>query len=159
MTMHAGGAVGRDDTHRAIADMRTRSNENVDALADAESALTLCRVEIASRSISMTTALCLRIRGRCNGNSTIRIRANLTYALCECAGSVCSPDARGASVTRRGSRRGFRRRLKYFSHPAGTKPCWPATSVCLNALNRRGGKSSDRLRVRTSRKESPTTRP
>src|SRR6185436_20127767 len=107
--------------------MRTRSNENVDALADAERALNIMSREISQSGFnllpndngivpedSVTDA---------NGNSTIRVRANLNrFALCDCPGCPCAgPDARngiGEPGTLAGEDAG--EDVKFFIFPAAT---------------------------------------
>ena len=80
--------------------IRTRANENVDTLADVERALNIMSREISQAGFNMTAndngivPEDSVVDG--NGNSTIRIRANLNkFALCECGGCPCaSPQAR-----------------------------------------------------------------
>jgi len=132
--------------------IRTRSNANVDALADAERALNIMSREIAQAGFnlmptdngivpddSVTDA---------NGNSTIRIRANLNrYALCECPECPCaSSDARnGIGITGEDSGED----VKFFIHPAGETtllarydPYAPGGSESTVVANR-----LDRLRI------------
>ena len=131
--------------------MRTRSNENVDALADAERALNIMSREISQAGFNLSdngiVAADSVVDG--NGNSTIRVRANLNrYALCECPGCPCaSPDARqGTTVGDEDSGED----IKFFVHPTGNTtllarydpnaPGGPESTVVANRL--------DRMRVR-----------
>src|SRR5918999_446724 len=59
--------------------MRTRSNENVDALADAERALNIMSREIAQAGFNLDDNGIVAEDSvvDANGNSTIRVRANL----------------------------------------------------------------------------------
>lgn len=135
--------------------IRTRSNENVDALADAERALNIMSREIAQAGFNLDDNGIVPEDSVTdgNGNSTIRVRANLNrYALCECTGCPCaSPDARegiGNVNALPGEDSG--EDVKYFIHPAGTTtllarynpyaPNGPESTVVANRL--------DRLRVR-----------
>ena len=106
--------------------IRTRSNENVDALADAERALNTMSREISQAGFNLMAndngIVPADSVTDANGNSTIRIRANLNrYALCECPGCPCAgPDARagiGGPGTLPGEESG--EDVKYFIHPAG----------------------------------------
>ena len=72
--------------------MRTRSNDNVDALADAERALNIMSREIAQAGFNLTDNGIVAADSviDANGNSTIRIRANLNRF-----DTAASPLARG----------------------------------------------------------------
>lgn len=135
--------------------IRTRSNENVDALADAERALNIMSREIAQAGFNLNDNGIVPEDSvvDANNNSTIRIRANLNrYALCECAGCPCaSSDAResiGDADAVPGEESG--EDVKYFIHPAGTTTLLarydryglngPESTVVANRL--------DRLRIR-----------
>lgn len=131
--------------------IRTRSNENVDALADAERALNIMSREIAQAGFNLNDNGIVPEDSvvDANGNSTIRIRANLNrYALCDCAGCPCaSPDARagiGDEDAAAGEEAG--EDVKYFIHPAGNTtllarydrhgPSGPESTVVANRLDR-----------------------
>jgi Tfp pilus assembly protein PilW len=131
--------------------IRTRSNENVDALADAERALNIMSREIAQAGFNLSDNGIVAADSvtDANGNSTIRLRANLNrYALCECPGCPCaSPNARQGTIV---SDEDSGEDVKYFIHPAGNTtllarydpnaPDGPESTVVANKL--------DRLRVR-----------
>lgn len=78
--------------------IRTRANDNVDALADAERALNVMSREIAQAGFNLSDNGIVAGDSvtDANGNSTIRIRANLNkFWLCECPDCPCaSPQAR-----------------------------------------------------------------
>lgn len=92
--------------------IRTRSNDNVDALADAERAMNILSREIAQAGFNLTDNGIVAADSITdgNGNSTIRIRANLnkfTSANATArAGISVSGDDSGEDI-------------KYFIHPAG----------------------------------------
>jgi prepilin-type N-terminal cleavage/methylation domain-containing protein len=127
--------------------IRTRSNSNVDALADAERALNIMSREIAQAGFNLSDNGIVADDSvtDANGNSTIRIRANLNrYALCECPECPCaSLDARnGIGITGEDSGED----VKYFIHPAGettllarydpNAPGGPESTVVANRLDR-----------------------
>ena len=78
--------------------VRTRANDNVDALADAERALNIMSREIAQAGFNLTDNGIVPEDSvtDANLNSTIRIRANLNkFSLCECPSCPCAtPQAR-----------------------------------------------------------------
>lgn len=121
--------------------MRTRSNENVDALADAERALNIMSREIAQAGFNLNDNGIVPedsvVDG--NGNSTIRVRANLNRYNAD-AGNT----ARGG-ISVEGEDSG--EDVKYFIFPvAGTTtllarydqhaPGGPASTVVANRLDR-----------------------
>ncbi|MFY9622345.1 MAG: prepilin-type N-terminal cleavage/methylation domain-containing protein [Pyrinomonadaceae bacterium] len=124
--------------------VRTRSNENVDALADAERALNIMSREIAQAGFNLNdngiVAADSVVDG--NNNSTIRIRANLNRydedATATARNGIGVPGADSGED------------VKYFIHPAGTTTLLarydpyatdgPASTVVANRL--------DRLRIR-----------
>lgn len=98
--------------------IRTRSNENVDALADAERALNIMSREIASAGFNMNDNGIVPEDSITdgNGNSTIRIRANLNRF-----DTAANPFARqgiGLAGTVPGDDAG--EDVKYFIFPAAT---------------------------------------
>lgn len=129
--------------------IRTRSNANVDALADAERALNIMSREIAQAGFNLMPTdngiVAADSVTDANGNSTIRIRANLNrYALCECPECPCaSPDARNG-IGIQGEDSG--EDVKFFIHPAGDTtllarydpyaPGGPESTVVANRLDR-----------------------
>lgn len=127
--------------------MRTRSNQNVDALADAERALNIMSREISQAGFNLQDNGIVEadsvIDG--NGNSTIRVRANLNrYALCECPECPCaSTDARANTIT---ANEDSGEDIKFFIHPAGSTtllarydpnaPGGPESTVVANRLDK-----------------------
>lgn len=128
--------------------IRTRSNENVDALADAERALNIMSREIAQAGFNLDDNGIVPEDSVTdgNGNSTIRVRANLnrfnagaTSFAREGIGNVNALPGEDSGED-----------VKYFIHPAGTTtllarynpyaPNGPESTVVANRL--------DRLRVR-----------
>lgn len=93
--------------------IRTRSNENVDALADAERALNIMSREIAQAGFNLSdngiVASDSVVDG--NGNSTIRVRANLNRY------DLAAPAAARNGIGEPGWDSG--EDVKYFIHPAG----------------------------------------
>lgn len=124
--------------------VRTRSNENVDALADAERALNIMSREIAQAGFNLNDNGIVAADSvlDANNNSTIRIRANLnrydTDATTAARNGIGEPGADSGED------------VKYFIHPAGTTTLLarydpnatdgPASTVVANRL--------DRLRIR-----------
>lgn len=94
--------------------IRTRSNENVDALADAERALNIMSREIAQAGFNLDDNGIVPEDSfvDANGNSTIRIRANLNRY-----DTAAGNDAR-ENISLPGADSG--EDVKYFIHPAGT---------------------------------------
>lgn len=94
--------------------MRTRSNENIDALADAERALNIMSREIAQAGFNLDDNGIVPEDSfvDANGNSTIRIRANLNRF-----DTGAGNDAR-ENISLAGADSG--EDVKYFIHPAGT---------------------------------------
>ncbi|HEY5837917.1 MAG TPA: prepilin-type N-terminal cleavage/methylation domain-containing protein [Pyrinomonadaceae bacterium] len=94
--------------------LRTRSNENVDALADAERALNIMSREIAQAGFNLDDNGIVPEDSvvDANGNSTIRIRANLnrydTDAGADARENISLAEADSGED------------VKYFIHPAGT---------------------------------------
>jgi len=99
--------------------IRTRANDNVDAMADAERALNIMSREIAQAGFNLTDNGIVPEDSvtDANGNSTIRIRANLNkFSLCQCPGCPCaSPEAR-AGIGVPGEDSG--EDIKYFIYPS-----------------------------------------
>lgn len=133
--------------------IRTRSNENVDALADAERALNIMSREISQAGFNMMPddngIVAADSVTDANGNSTIRIRANLNrFYLCECPDCPCAPEPARSGIGIKGQDLG--EDVKYFIHPAGTTtllarydryaPVGSESTVVANRL--------DRLRIR-----------
>lgn len=133
--------------------IRTRSNENVDALADAERALNIMSREIAQAGFNLMptdngiVAEDSVVDG--NGNSTIRIRANLNrYSLCECPGCPCAsePARNGIGLTGAVPGEESGEDVKYFMHAAADTtllarydpyaPNGPESTVVANRLDR-----------------------
>ena len=130
--------------------IRTRSNQNVDALADAERALNIMSREIAQAGFNLSDNGIVPADSVTdgNGNSTIRIRANLNrYALCECPECPCaSPDAR-AGIGNLGALPGedSGEDVKFFIHPGAETtllarydpyaPGGPESTVVANRLD------------------------
>ena len=124
--------------------IRTRSNENVDALADAERALNIMSREIAQAGFNLSDNGIVAddsvVDG--NGNSTIRVRANLNRY------DMAAPEAARNGIGEAGWDSG--EDVKYFVHPAGTTtllarydpymPDGPGSTVVANRL--------DKMRVR-----------
>ena len=124
--------------------IRTRSNENVDALADAERALNIMSREISQAGFNLSDNGIVPddsvVDG--NGNSTIRVRANLNRF------DVDAPDAARNGTTQPGWDAG--EDVKFFIHPTGTTtllarydpnaPGGPESTVVANRL--------DKMRVR-----------
>jgi prepilin-type N-terminal cleavage/methylation domain-containing protein len=124
--------------------IRTRSNENVDALADAERALNIMSREIAQAGFNLSDNGIVPedsvVDG--NGNSTIRVRANLnrfdTGASPDARAGIGDPDALAGEESGED--------VKYFIHPTGTTtllarydpygPDGPASTVVANRLDR-----------------------
>jgi Tfp pilus assembly protein PilW len=99
--------------------VRTRGHENVDALADIERALNIMSRELAQAGFNLSGngIVAEDSTTDSNGNSTIRVRANLNkFSLCECDTCACaSPDARrGIGID--GEDAG--EDVKYFIYPA-----------------------------------------
>jgi prepilin-type N-terminal cleavage/methylation domain-containing protein len=94
--------------------IRTRSNENIDALADAERALNIMSREIAQAGFNLEDNGIVPEDSviDANGNSTIRIRANLNRY-----DTAAGSDAR-ENISLAGADSG--EDVKYFIHPAGT---------------------------------------
>ena len=94
--------------------IRTRSNENVDALADAERALNIMSREIAQAGFNLNDNGIVPedsgVDG--NGNSTIRVRANLNRY------DTAAPETARNGIGEPGWDSG--EDVKYFIHPAGT---------------------------------------
>jgi prepilin-type N-terminal cleavage/methylation domain-containing protein len=124
--------------------MRTRSNANVDALADAERALNIMSREIAQAGFNLSDNGIVAddsvVDG--NGNSTIRVRANLNRF-----DTDASLDARqgiGDANAQPGEESG--EDVKFFIHPAGTTtllarydpyaPGGPESTVVANRLDK-----------------------
>ena len=119
--------------------MRTRSNDNVDALADAERALNTMSREIAQAGFNLTDNGIVPGDSviDANGNSTIRIRANLNRF-----DTAASPLARG-SIGVEGQDSG--EDVKYFIYPTADTTLlarydrWaqggPASTVVANRLD------------------------
>jgi Tfp pilus assembly protein PilW len=97
--------------------IRTRSNENVDALADAERALNIMSREIAQAGFNLDDNGIVPedsvLDG--NGNSTIRIRANLNRYNMDA--SLAARENIGRSDAAPGEESG--EDVKYFIHPTG----------------------------------------
>ena len=98
--------------------VRTRSHDNVDALADAERALNIMSRELAQSGFNLNdngiVAADSTIDG--NGNSTIRVRANLNkFHLCECPGCPCAIEDARNGIGVDGADAG--EDVKYFIHP------------------------------------------
>ena len=93
--------------------IRTRSNENVDSLADAERALNIMSREIAQAGFNLDDNGIVPEDSfvDANGNSTIRIRANLNRY-----DTNAGDDAR-ENISLSGADSG--EDVKYFIHPAG----------------------------------------
>jgi prepilin-type N-terminal cleavage/methylation domain-containing protein len=124
--------------------VRTRSNENVDALADAERALNIMSREIAQAGFNLHDNGIVPedsvVDG--NGNSTIRVRANLNRF-----NGAASDLARG-DIGNAGAPAGedSGEDVKYFIHPAGTTTLLarydryglngPESTVVANRLDR-----------------------
>jgi len=120
--------------------MRTRSNENVDALADAERALNIMSREIAQAGFNLSDNGIVAADSLvdANGNSTIRVRANLNRY------DTAAPDAARNGIGEQGWDSG--EDVKYFIHPAGTTTLLarydpyatdaPASTVVANRLDR-----------------------
>src|SRR5439155_4567764 len=82
--------------------IRTRANDNVDALADAERALNVMSREIAQAGFNMSDNGIVAEDSTTdgNGNSTIRIRANLNkFASCDCVSCDCATARIGIGVS------------------------------------------------------------
>lgn len=127
--------------------IRTRSNENVDALADAERALNIMSREIAQAGFNLTDNGIVAADSvtDANGNSTIRVRANLNrYHLCECPECPCASQPARENISVEGEDSG--EDVKYFIYPA-------ETTTLLARYDRFGGGSTvlanrlDRMRV------------
>lgn len=116
--------------------IRTRSNENIDALADAERALNIMTREIAQAGFNLDDNGIVAddsvIDG--NGNSTIRVRANLNRF----DEAAVDPGTRG-TVTEPGED------VKFFIHPTGETTLLarydrygaePKSTVVANRLDR-----------------------
>jgi prepilin-type N-terminal cleavage/methylation domain-containing protein len=124
--------------------IRTRSNENVDALADAERALNIMSREISQAGFNLQDNGIVAddsvIDG--NGNSTIRVRANLNRF--DLAATTTAREGIGVAGEDSGED------VKYFIHPTGNitllarydpyAPGGPESTVVANRL--------DKLRVR-----------
>jgi len=120
--------------------IRTRSNENVDALADAERALNIMSREIAQAGFNLTDNGIVAEDSviDANGNSTIRIRANLNRY-----DTAAGNDAR-ENIGLAGADSG--EDVKYFIYPAGTTtllarydrfgPAGSESTVLANRLDR-----------------------
>jgi prepilin-type N-terminal cleavage/methylation domain-containing protein len=120
--------------------IRTRSNANVDALADAERALNIMSREIAQAGFNLSdngiVAADSVVDG--NGNSTIRVRANLNRF------DTDAPDLARSGTTEPGWDSG--EDVKFFIHPTGTTtllarfdpnaPGGPESTVVANRLDR-----------------------
>ena len=124
--------------------IRTRSNENVDALADAERALNIMSREIAQAGFNLSdngiVAADSLVDG--NGNSTIRVRANLnrfdTNATTSARGGIGNAGALPGEESGED--------VKFFIHPAGTTtllarydpyaPGGPESTVVANRLDK-----------------------
>lgn len=120
--------------------IRTRSNENVDALADAERALNIMSREIAQAGFNLDDNGIVPEESfvDANGNSTIRIRANLnrydTAAGDDARENISLPVADSGED------------VKFFIHPAGTTtllarydrfgPAGSESTVLANRLDR-----------------------
>ena len=93
--------------------IRTRSNENVDALADAERALNVMSREIAQAGFNLNDNGIVAADSvvDANGNSTIRVRANLNRY------DTAAPAAARNGISEPGWDSG--EDVKYFIHPAG----------------------------------------
>lgn len=92
--------------------VRTRSNQNVDALADAERALNILSREIAQAGFNLTDNGIVPADSvtDANGNSTIRIRANLNRF--DTSASAAARNGIGVQGEDSGED------VKYFIHPA-----------------------------------------
>jgi len=120
--------------------MRTRSNENVDALADAERALNIMSREIAQAGFNLEDNGIVPEDSfvDANGNSTIRIRANLNRY--DTAAGNGARENISLPVEDSGED------VKYFIHPAGTTtllarydrfaPVGSESTVLANRLDR-----------------------
>lgn len=120
--------------------IRTRSNANVDALADGERALNIMSREIAQAGFNLNDNGIVAddsvVDG--NGNSTIRVRANLNRF--NTAASTTARDGIGVAGEDSGED------VKYFIHPAGTTtllarydpyaPNGPESTVVANRLDK-----------------------
>src|SRR5688572_24462123 len=128
--------------------IRTRSNENVDALADAERALNIMSREIAQAGFNLDANGIVPEDSVTdgNGNSTIRVRANLNRF--NTAATDFAREGIGNAGALPGEESG--EDVKYFIHPAGTTtllarydpyaPDGPESTVVANRL--------DKMRVR-----------
>lgn len=131
--------------------IRTRSNENVDALADAERALNTMSREIAQAGFNLSDNGIVAADSVLDGNlnSTIRVRANLNrYALCDCPDCPCAGvDARAGTIT---ASEDSGEDVKYFVHQADNTsllarydpnaPGGPESTVVANRI--------DKMRIR-----------
>lgn len=120
--------------------IRTRSNENVDALADAERALNIMSREIAQAGFNLEDNGIVPEDSviDANGNSTIRIRANLNRY--DTASGNGARENISLPVEDSGED------VKYFVHPAGTTtllarydrfgPAGSESTVLANRLDR-----------------------
>ena len=120
--------------------IRTRSNENVDALADAERALNIMSREISQAGFNLADNGIVPddsvVDG--NGNSTIRVRANLNRF------DTDAPDTARNGTTEPSWDSG--EDVKFFIHPTGTTtllarydpnaPGGPESTVVANRLDR-----------------------
>ena len=120
--------------------IRTRSNANVDALADAERALNIMSREIAQAGFNLSDNGIVPadsvVDG--NGNSTIRVRANLNRF------DTDATDQARSGTTEPGWDAG--EDVKFFIHPTGTTtllarydpnaPDGPESTVVANRLDR-----------------------
>lgn len=124
--------------------IRTRSNANVDALADAERALNIMSREISQAGFNLQDNGIVAADSvtDANGNSTIRVRANLNRF------DTGAPDTARNGTTEPGWDSG--EDVKFFIHPTGTTtllarydpnaPNGPESTVVANRL--------DKMRVR-----------
>ena len=120
--------------------MRTRSNENVDAIADAERALNILSREIAQAGFNLNDNGIVADDSvvDTNGNSTIRIRANLNRY------DADAPSAARNGISVAGWDSG--EDVKFFIYPAGDTtllarydpyaPDGPGSTVVANRLDK-----------------------
>lgn len=124
--------------------IRTRSNENVDALADAERALNIMSREIAQAGFNLNDNGIVAEDSVTdgNGNSTIRVRANLNRY--DAAANPFAREGIGNAGTLPGEESG--EDVKYFIHPTNNTtllarydpyaPNGPESTVVANRLDR-----------------------
>jgi prepilin-type N-terminal cleavage/methylation domain-containing protein len=98
--------------------VRTRAHDNVDALADAERALNIMSRELAQSGFNLSDNGIVAADSVTdgNGNSTIRVRANLNkFSLCECPGCPCASVSARNGISVDGEDAG--EDVKYFIYP------------------------------------------